>query len=216
MHMCYYIPKGKKKQVKFISEVKKMFSWFNFLSYAVVTAVTPGPNNIMSMSNAGRLGFKKSFPFNVGIWIGFSAVMLICTFFCNMLSEIIPKIKMPMLVIGALYMLWLAWKTVKSSSVIEESSSQSGLISGALLQFINPKIYIYCIVSMEAYILPYYQGEWGTLIFFAFLLAFIGFVFTLCWALFGSVFKLIFSKYAKITNLVMAGLLVYCAVSLFL
>lgn len=193
-----------------------MFSWLNFLSYAVVTAVTPGPNNIMSMSNAGRLGFRKSFPFNLGIWVGFSAVMLVCTFFCNMLSEIIPKIKTPMLIIGAIYMLWLAWKTVKSSSIIEEKQSKSSFISGALLQFINPKIYIYCIVSMEAYILPYYQGEWLTLIFFALLLAFIGFVFTLCWALFGSVFKLLFSKYAKVTNFIMAGLLVYCAISLFL
>ena len=193
-----------------------MFSWLNFLSYAVVTAVTPGPNNIMSMSNAGRLGFRKSFPFNLGIRVGFSAVMLVCTFFCNMLSEIIPKIKTPMLIIGAIYMLWLAWKTVKSSSVIEEKQSKSSFISGALLQFINPKIYIYCIVSMEAYILPYYQGEWLTLILFALLLAFIGFAFTLCWALFGSVFKLLFSKYAKVTNFIMAGLLVYCAVSLFL
>ena len=193
-----------------------MFSWLNFLSYAAVTAVTPGLNNIMSMSNAGRLGFRKSFPFNLGIWVGFSVVMLVCTFFCNMLSEIIPKIKTPMLVTGALYILWLAWKTVKSSSAIEEKHSQSSFISGALLQFINPKIYIYCIVSMEAYILPYYQGEWLTLIFFALLLAFIGFAFTLCWSLFGSVFKLLFSKYAKVTNLIMAGLLVYCAISLFL
>lgn len=193
-----------------------MFSWLNFLSYAVVTAVTPAPNNIMSMSNAGRLGFRKSFPFNLGIWAGFSVVMLVCTFFCNMLSEIIPKIKTPMLIIGAIYMLWLAWKTVKSSSVIEEKQSKSGFLSGALLQFINPKIYIYCIVSMEAYILPYYQGEWLTLIFFALLLAFIGFAFTLCWALFGSVFKLLFSKYVKVTNFIMAGLLVYCAISLFL
>lgn len=193
-----------------------MFSWLNFLSYAVVTAVTPGPNNIMSMSNAGRLGFRKSFPFNLGIWVGFSVVMLVCTFFCNMLSEIIPKIKTPMLIIGAIYMLWLAWKTVKSSSVIEEKQAKSSFLSGALLQFINPKIYIYCIVSMEAYILPYYQGEWLTLIFFALLLAFIGFAFTLCWALFGSVFKLLFSKYAKVTNFIMAGLLAYCAISLFL
>lgn len=193
-----------------------MFQWISFLSYAVVTAVTPGPNNIMSMSNAGRLGFRKSFPFNLGIWAGFSAVMLICTFFCNMLSEIIPRIKMPMLVIGALYMFRLAFKTLKSSSVEEESDSQSSFLSGAFLQFVNPKIYIYCIVSMEAYILPHYQGEWTALLFFALLLALIGFIFTLCWALFGSVFKLLFSRYAKITNLIMAGLLMYCAVSLFL
>jgi cysteine/O-acetylserine efflux protein len=192
-----------------------MFSWVNFMTYAIITAVTPGPNNIMSMSNAGQQGFKKSLPFNMGIWIGFSIVMLVCTFFCNTLSGIIPKIKLPMLIIGALYMLWLAWKTFRSSSEIKEDHSRSGLLSGLLLQFINPKIYIYCIVSMEAYILPFYQGEWSELIFFALLLAFIGFVFTLCWALFGSVFKLLFSKYAKVTNTVMALLLVYCAASLF-
>lgn len=193
-----------------------MFSWLDFLSYAIVTAITPGPNNIMSMSNAGRLGFRKSFPFNLGILAGFSVVMLLCTFFCNMVSEIIPKIKMPMLVIGALYMLWLARMTLKSSPVIEESYSQSNFISGAFLQFVNPKIYIYCIVSMEAYILPYYQGQWQELVFFALLLAFIGFAFTLCWSLFGSAFKLLFSKYTKITNFVMSALLVHCAISLFL
>lgn len=193
-----------------------MFSWLRFLPYAVVTTVTPGPNNIMSMSNAGRQGFKKSFPFNLGIWLGFSIVALVCTFFCNSLSALIPRIKTPMLFIGAAYMLWLAWKTFKSSSVVEENGRHGNFISGLLLQFVNPKIYIYCIISMEAYILPYYQGEFITLIFFALLLAFIGFVFTLLWALFGSVFKVLFSKYAKITNTIMALLLVYCAVSLFL
>ena len=193
-----------------------MFSWIQFLSYAIVTAVTPGPNNIMSMSNAGRQGFRKTFPFNFGIWIGFSLVMLMCTFFCNTLSTLIPKIKTPMLFIGAAYILYLAWKTFKSSSVIEEDERHGNFISGLVLQFVNPKIYIYCIVSMEAYILPYYHSEWDMLIFFALLLAFIGFAFTLLWALFGSVFKILFSKYAKITNAIMALLLVYCAVSLFL
>lgn len=193
-----------------------MFSWIQFLSYAIVTAVTPGPNNIMSMSNAGRQGFRKTLPFNFGIGIGFSLVMLMCTFFCNALSTLIPKIKTPMLFIGAAYILYLAWKTFKSSSVIEEDERHGNFISGLVLQFVNPKIYIYCIVSMEAYILPYYHGEWDMLIFFALLLAFIGFAFTLLWSLFGSVFKMLFSKYAKITNAIMALLLVYCAVSLFL
>ncbi len=193
-----------------------MFSWINFLSYAIITAVTPGPNNIMSMSNAGRVGFRRSFPFNLGIGAGFSIVMLICTFFCSTLSTVVPKIKMPMLVIGALYMLRLAHITFKSPTVIEEDCTRIGFSSGLTLQFINPKIYIYGIVSMEAYILPYYHNEWGALIFFALLLAAIGFSFTVCWSLFGSVFKLLFSKYARITNTVMALLLVYCAVSLFL
>ncbi|HML37774.1 MAG TPA: LysE family transporter [Bacillota bacterium] len=193
-----------------------MFSWLNFLTYAVITAVTPGPNNIMSMSNAGRFGFKRSIPFNLGIWGGFSIVMLLCTLLVRLMSSIIPKIEFPMMVIGAAYMLYLAWKTFTSPAEISENSSRSGFLSGFALQFINPKIYIYCIISMEAYILPYYGNDPLTLFGFAMLLAFIGFAFTVCWSAFGSIFKLLFSRYAKATNTVMALLLVYCAISLFL
>lgn len=170
----------------------------------------------MSMSNASRLGFSRSFPFNLGIWAGFSAVMVICTCFCNTLSALLPVVKTPLLALGATYMLWLAWETFTSPAAVREDHARSGFVSGLLLQFVNLKIYLYCILSMEAYILPHYQGQWGTLLFFALLLAFIGFCFTLCWALFGSAFRLLFSKYARITNTVMALLLVYCAVSLFL
>lgn len=192
-----------------------MFNWVSFLTYAVVTAVTPGPNNIMSMSNGSRKGFIGAIPFNLGIWVGFSAVMLICTAFCSMVSSLIPKIKLPMLIVGAAYMLYLAWETFRSSDSIEEDHSRDGFLSGLLLQFINPKIYIYCIMSMEAYILPFYNGNYPALFGFAMLLAFIGFVFTLCWSAFGSVFKRLFSKHAKLMNTIMALLLVYCAVSLF-
>lgn len=197
-------------------EVKRMFNWVNFLTYAIITAATPGPNNIMSMTSAGQRGFTRSLPFNFGIWAGFSIVMILCTLFCSLFSAIIPEIRIPMLFIGAAYMLYLAWKTFKSSGDIEESHTHGGFVSGLGLQFINPKIYVYGIVSMEAYILPYYSGQIAILIGYALLLAFIGFVFTLCWSGFGSIFKLLFSKYAKLTNTVMALLLLYCAISLFL
>ena len=164
-----------------------MFNWFAFLTYAVITAATPGPNNIMSMSNGGRLGFK----------------------------ELIPAVKTPMLIAGAAYMLHLAWATYKSDGVITEDHSRSGFYSGLILQFINPKIYIYCIMSMQAYILPFYTGEPFKLTLFALLLAFIGFIFTLCWSAFGSAFRLLFSRHTKSVNTIMALLLVYCAASLF-
>jgi threonine/homoserine/homoserine lactone efflux protein len=191
-----------------------MISWVHFLTYALSTAVTPGPNNIMSMSNANRMGFKKNLPFNFGIGVGFAIVMIICTTFCSMLSNYIPIIKVPMLIIGAVYMLHLAWSTYGSSK-IEEDCSKSGFLSGLLLQFINPKIYIYCIMSMEAYILPYYSKQPVVLFGFAMLLTFIGFIFALCWSVFGAAFKWLFSKHAKTVNTVMTLLLVYCAISLF-
>ena len=193
-----------------------MFPWFSFLAYAVVTAVTPGPNNIMSMSNGSRRGFRGALPFNFGILAGFSVVMVLCTACCTLLSQLIPKIRLPMLVVGAGYMLYLAWETFRSSDQIEEDHSRDGFWAGLLLQFINPKIYIYGIMSMEAYILPFYSGQPVPLLGFALLLAVIGFAFTLCWSAFGSAFRWLFSKHARLVNTVMALLLVYCAVSLFL
>ena len=192
-----------------------MFNWLAFLTYAFITAATPGPNNIMSMSNGGRLGFRGALPFNFGIWAGFSAVMLLCTAFCTTLTNLIPAVKTPMLIAGAAYILHLAWGTFRSSGVIDEDHSRSGFYAGMLLQFINPKIYIYGIMSMQAYILPFYAGEPLTLALFALLLAFIGFAFTLCWSAFGSVFRLLFSRHTKTVNTIMALLLVYCAASLF-
>lgn len=112
---------------------------------------------------------------------GFSVVMLACTLFSSLLSSVLPMIKMPMLIIGTAYMLYLSWKTFKSSPEIEESHARSGFESGLVLQFVNAKIYIYCIISMEAYILPYYSGKLLSLFGFAMLLAFIGFSFTICW-----------------------------------
>ena len=190
-----------------------MFPWYSFLTYAVITAATPGPNNLMSMSNAGRLGFRRALPFNLGIWVGFTIVMALCTLFCTALSALIPAIRLPMLVLGAAYMLYLAWGTFRSSGAIQEDHAREGFRSGLLLQFINPKIYLYGVMSMEAYILPYYGGQPAVLLFFALLLAFIGFVFTLAWAAFGSVFRLLFYRHARAVNTVMALLLVYCAVS---
>lgn len=121
-----------------------------------------------------------------------------------------------MLIVGVCYMLYLAWETFRSSDTLEENHTRDGFLSGILLQFINPKIYIYCIMSMQAYILPFYNGHVLPLLGFALLLAFIGFLFTLLWSAFGSIFKWLFSKHTRLVNTVMALLLIYCAVSLFL
>lgn len=48
-----------------------MFNWISFLTYAVVTAVTPGPNNILSMSNGNRKGFRGRCRLTLEFWWAF-------------------------------------------------------------------------------------------------------------------------------------------------
>ena len=93
-----------------------VMNWAAFCSYVLLTAITPGPNTIMSMSNAAKYGFKKAFPFNVGVLLGFLVVMGLCAAFSSLLYEFIPAVKPYMLVLGAAYILWLAWGRRRAAS----------------------------------------------------------------------------------------------------
>lgn len=192
-----------------------MFPVSDFLIYCFITAYTPGANNLLSMSNAARLGFRKSVSFNFGITMGFLIVMTVCTLFSSTLYSALPKVKFYMQLLGAAYMLYLAWKVWKTSSDLEvESRKESSFLSGMVLQFMNPKIYIYAITAVSLYILPLYHSV-VALIVFVLILTIIGASGSYVWALFGSAFCRFFTKHTKGVNLVMALLLVYCAVSLF-
>lgn len=192
-----------------------MFNWSAFIPYVITVGITPGPNNITSMSNASKVGLKKSYFFNLGVMAGFFIVAVICAIFCSALSKILPIIQTPMLFIGAIYMLFLAYKIFVSSTEIGEEKTKLGFLNALVLQFINPKVYLGVIISLEAYVLPAFSNQYLIILFCA-LLAINAFNCTLCWALFGSLFRKILSKYGKITNTIMALLLVYCAISLFI
>ncbi|NMA48244.1 MAG: LysE family transporter [Tissierellia bacterium] len=188
-----------------------------FISYVFVTTFTPGPNNIMSMSNASRYGLKKSLGFNYGVSVGFFIILMLSNIFSYSLYKLIPTIKPFMTVIGASYIFYLAWKTFKSKphKNIEESKRTNTFSKGLLLQFVNPKGIIYGITLASTFIVPYYKSI-PTLVFFALALSTIALMSTVTWALFGSVFQKFMEKNYRIINTIMAGLLLYSGVSLFI
>ena len=192
-----------------------MFCLYEFLIYCFITAYTPGANNLLSMSNAIRLGFRRSVRFNLGILAGFAVVMSVCTAFSATLYSFLPKVKIVMQILGAAYMLYLAWKVWKSSSELSaDGGEEASFLSGMVLQFANPNIYIYAITAMSLYILPVYHTA-AALMGFTVILTLIGASGSFVWALFGAAFCKFFSKHTRLVNTVMALLLVYCAAALF-
>jgi len=186
-----------------------------FFSYVFLTAITPGPNNIMAMTNASKYGFKRSLRFTFGVLLGFLIVMICCAAFSSLLYGIIPSIKPAMLCIGAAYLLWLAftvWRD-KPHEGRGALSQTNTIVSGMVLQFINVKVILYGITAMSSFILPFYRSFVQVAGFTA-LLTMVGFLCTCCWALFGAAFERFFKKYGKILNVIMALLLVYCAVTM--
>ncbi|GHU25192.1 amino acid transporter LysE [Spirochaetia bacterium] len=190
-------------------------NWTAFLIFVVTMAFTPGPNNLTSMSNAAVVGLRRAIPFNIGVFVSITVVMLVCAVFSSTLKTLIPQITFPVKIIGAGYMLYLAWKTIRHSSKTEfKKENITGFWDGFILQFVNAKVILYGFTTMSAYILPVYKNP-AVIVCFALFLSFISFVSTLSWAIFGSLFNRFFSRYQRVINIVIVILLVYCAFSLF-
>lgn len=191
--------------------------WFAFLSYAVITAITPGPNNILALSAAGRYGLKKSKHLLLGIFSGFLCVMAVCCGFCAILSTILPAVTIYMKYMGAAYIVWLAWHIAVSKPVGDETSKDSDLSfwKGFLLQFINVKIILWGITVFASYILPHHFSSF-ILLGYVVLSASIGSGATLLWAVAAEALRTFLQKRWRLTCVIMGLLLFASAVSLIL
>ncbi len=198
-----------------------MFQTGAFLSYVIVVSFTPGPNNILSMVNASRDGFKKTLRFLLGIFTGFFTLLILSSYFNLILFNLMPKIKLLMSIIGAVYMTYLAIKIMKSKPSGDKEENDSGkskrkvnsFTTGLAMQFVNPKGVLFCITVVANFIIPYYKSGF-TLFLFSLFLALVGFSSVCSWALFGSLFNRFIVKYQKPFNIAMGLLLLYSAYSI--
>jgi threonine/homoserine/homoserine lactone efflux protein len=188
----------------------------SFLLFAIVASFTPGPNNIMAMALANQIGFKKALPFCFGVGTGFFIILVLCSYFNLLLQSLVPKIESFLCVFGSLYLLFLAFKILTSKpnhETLNEEKTKNHFFIAILLQFINPKGILNSLTAVSTFLLPYHTAH-SFLLSFSLFFACIGFLGTLSWSLFGSVFKTFLSKYRMPFNIIMSLLLIYCAFSI--
>ena len=116
-----------------------------------------------------------------------------------------------LLVLGTLYLIWLAVKILRSTydtKAVEPKKGQAYL-SGLLLQFVNVKVMVSAIVSIQMFVLPYYQST-EALAAFAIFIAIAGTSCNLVWSGFGSVASRLFANHTKLINTILAISLAFC------
>ncbi len=186
-----------------------------FLPYAIITAYTPGPNNILALNIISMHGWKKGKSTIIGIAAGFFSVMLICAFTCFGLSRIMPVISSFMKYVGAAYILWVAYHVLTSSTDNLVINNKSSFFQGFVLQFVNVKIILYAISIYTVYVIPA-NNSFQFLLLYAGIITIIGVSGCIAWGLAGSIFQKYIIKHFKIFNIVMAILLLQCALQIVL
>ncbi|MDR1125915.1 MAG: LysE family transporter [Deltaproteobacteria bacterium] len=191
-----------------------MTNYLPFLTFIFIGAFTPGPNNCMALSHAAR-GLRNGVTFSVGVFGGMLVTMLACGLLSGFLAQHLDSAALFMKIIGCAYMVWLAWRLWKSSGVNDGpvQGQRKLLLTGCALQLVNPKLIAYGITAFSVFILPSFS-EVTILVWFAVLLAVVGFAGTLTGAFCGAGLKRIFQAHPTLINRVLAVMVLGCAVSI--
>ena len=181
-----------------------------FLTYALVMAITPGPNNILTLSCVGRHGLRGSSRLIWGVSGGFVVVMLLSGLFSLTLSRALPAV-MPWLVwLGAGYILWLAWHIAVAGTPEEGGAvSPPRFAAGFLLQFINVKVWLCGLTARSSFVLPQ-TTETLPVVGYSLALAFIGAGCNLIWGLAGDLLRGAFLRWGRRLNVALGLSLAYC------
>jgi len=187
-----------------------------FFTYTFITAMTPGPNNILALSSVSSHGLSRSRRVLAGICLGFLAVMLLCAAITLTLTSLEPAVAVWLNWIGAAYILWLAVKIAMSKPSLSGSTAQPLSFWASFgLQFVNVKIILYGITAISSFVLPHtHEIIW--VIAVSLLLSLIGTIGILSWALAGHMFQTLFQRHGRTVNLILAALLVYFALKMFI
>ena len=187
----------------------------SFLPYGVVTAYTPGPNNILALNTTSNYGWKQGGAMLFGIGAGFLSVMVLCAVGCFQISKYLDGVVGIMKYIGAAYILWLAVHIALSKPSKNEEVSTAGFWKGFALQFLNVKIILFAITVYTGYVIPS-DNSLMTLLIAACFISVIGISGTLVWAAAGSLLQKFLNKYYRPFNIIMALILAENAVKLIL
>ena len=155
-------------------------------TFAIITSVTPGPNNMMLLASGAQFGFARTLPHMLGIVFGVAMLLLSVLLGLGVLFKLYPVMYSILNVAGANYLLWLAYKIASGpvSGIKHQTNNKSQPMTwwqAALFQFVNPKAWMMALGSVSTFSLPGNEyAQSGAAIMLAF--ALLGFPAISLWA----------------------------------
>ncbi len=186
------------------------------LSFVLIATFTPGPSNISTASMSILHGYKSTLKYQAGLAVAVVLFMIVSAWLSNILLKFFPAFEPIMRVIGAGYILYLAFGILKASfTFTEQETKPLGFANGFALQILNPKLFIYAFTLFSVFLAPITKDIVFCLLVII-LLAATSFCATSLWALFGTVIKsrLHNPRLHLMINIGLALSLVYVAISL--
>ncbi|MDF2999081.1 MAG: LysE family translocator [Xanthobacteraceae bacterium] len=186
--------------------------------FAIAGALTPGPNNMISAASGAAFGFRRTLPQIWGVTFGFPIMILAVGFGLGGIFIAVPHLHVILKIIGAGYLLYLAWKIANAGGPhgSDPIARPLTVVQSALFQWVNPKAW-----TLALGVVPAFTTIGGDLVaevlLIALVMGIVSFPALALWAGFGVVLARTLSndRQRRIVNLIMAALVAASVVMLF-
>lgn len=125
--------------------------------FIVAMVGTPGPNNLMLMASGANFGFRRTVPHILGISFGCQVLFLAIALGLGQLFAIYPQAMVVLKILGATFLVYLAWLLVRparKSAQVGKDSRPLSFWQASLFQWVNPKAWMMGVTAMATYSNP--------------------------------------------------------------
>jgi threonine/homoserine/homoserine lactone efflux protein len=123
-------------------------------AFALVTSITPGPNNMMLMASGANFGLRRTVPHALGVGIGFTLMIVLVGVGLMELFDLFPVLNLILKAVSVAYLLWLAWKIAHAAAPDTEGSARGNpmsFVQAMLFQWVNPKAWSMALTAIALY-----------------------------------------------------------------
>jgi threonine/homoserine/homoserine lactone efflux protein len=122
--------------------------------FALVSSITPGPNNLMLMASGANFGFRRTIPHMLGVSLGFTLMVLLVGVGLVQVFNAFPVSYLVLKVVSVLYLFYLAWKigtAAPHSGDPDSGGSPFTFVQAVLFQWVNPKAWTMALTAVTVY-----------------------------------------------------------------
>jgi threonine/homoserine/homoserine lactone efflux protein len=125
-----------------------------FVLFAFVAAITPGPTNILVLSNSARYGWAAAVPIIIGACASAAMIVLLVGTGAGSTLIDLPAVQTAMKWLGVTWLSYLAWQIFNAPADAlgpKDSASRLGLLGAASLQLVNPKTWMMALATVSVF-----------------------------------------------------------------
>lgn len=124
-----------------------------FLLFAFVASITPGPTNILVLTNSQHYGVKATLPALISGCVAASAIVLVSGAGAGEVLRQYPLVRQLMSWAGVLWLTWMSWQLFRApaATISGQSHRRFTAKAAALLQVINPKTWMLALAVISLF-----------------------------------------------------------------